>query len=230
VAGLPARRVRSAARGEGARSVPPPHGPQAPFDSPPEEAWLVIGRRGGKSFAVSLIAVYLACFRDYTSVLAPGEGGMVMVIAADRRQARVVFRYIRALLEGVPMLARWIERTTAESIELVNPVTIEIHTASYRGVREYAVVAALLDEVAYWRSEESAVPDVEVLAALRAGALSSGATGRTRIIRLAGALGPVTCGGQSTQWELAGRRRSRIGKWPWGWVSPNRAKAWRLVS
>jgi hypothetical protein len=29
------------------------------------EAWLVCGRRSGKSFIMALIAVFLACFRDY---------------------------------------------------------------------------------------------------------------------------------------------------------------------
>src|SRR5262249_43770220 len=62
------------------------------------EAWLVIGRRGGKSRIASLLAVFLACVRDYRGLLAPGERGIVMLIAADRRQARVLKRYISALL------------------------------------------------------------------------------------------------------------------------------------
>ena len=37
-------------------------------------------------------ATYAAAFRTYA--LAPGERGTVMVIAADRRQARILFRYI----------------------------------------------------------------------------------------------------------------------------------------
>lgn len=37
------------------------------------EAWLICGRRAGKSFVLALIAVYLACFRDYTEFLGPGE-------------------------------------------------------------------------------------------------------------------------------------------------------------
>jgi hypothetical protein len=41
------------------------------------EAWLVIGRRGGKSFALALIACYLAIFRDWRPYLSPGEIGMV---------------------------------------------------------------------------------------------------------------------------------------------------------
>lgn len=131
------------------------------------EAWLVIGRRGGKSFIVALIAVFLACFRDYTQHLAPGERGTVMVIAADRKQARVIMRYVKGLLEGVPMLRRMIQAQRGEAIELSNRIDIEIHTGSFRAVRGYTVVAALLDEVAFWRSEESANPDKEIVNALR---------------------------------------------------------------
>ena len=139
----------------------------APPASPPEEAWLVVGRRGGKSFIVALIAVYLACFRDYREYLSPGEHGTVMITASDRKQARVIFRYVRALLEEVPMLARMIERSDSQSIDLNNCVTIEIHTASYRAVRGYTLVAAINDEIAFWRSDDSANPDREILDAQR---------------------------------------------------------------
>jgi hypothetical protein len=47
-------------------------------------------------------------------------------------------------------------------------VRVEIKTASFRLVRGYTVVAALLDEVAFWRTDEtSANPDSEIIAALR---------------------------------------------------------------
>jgi hypothetical protein len=36
------------------------------------EAALIVGRRGGKSRILALIAVYLACFRGYAHHLAPG--------------------------------------------------------------------------------------------------------------------------------------------------------------
>jgi hypothetical protein len=64
-----------------------------------KEAWLVCGRRSGKSFMLSLVAVYLATFKDWTSYLAPGEVATVMVVATDRRQARVIMRYLTAFLE-----------------------------------------------------------------------------------------------------------------------------------
>lgn len=38
-----------------------------------------------------------------------------MVIAADRRQARIVKRYIAAMLHGVPMLERLIASETIET-------------------------------------------------------------------------------------------------------------------
>lgn len=138
-------------------------GPPAGFS----EATLVVGRRGGKSFILALIAVFLAAFREWRPFLAPGERGTVMVIATDRRQARTIFRYVTALLEGVPMLAPLVERKTTEAVDLGNRVSIEVHSASFRSTRGYTVVAALCDETAFWRSDESANPDAEILAALR---------------------------------------------------------------
>jgi hypothetical protein len=132
------------------------------------EIWLICGRRAGKSMVLALIAVWLACFVDWSPYLNPGERGTVMVLAADRRQARTIFRYARALLLEVPALAPLVERETAEALDLSNGVTIEIMAASFRTVRGYTVLAALLDEVAFWRSEDGAAnPDEAILAALR---------------------------------------------------------------
>jgi len=144
-------------------------GRSRPPTSPFREVWLLIGRRGGKSFISALVAVFLACFRDYSEVLAPGERGTLMVLAADRRQARTVFRYITGLIDGVPMLARMVESRTAEAIHLNNRISIEVHTASFRAVRGYTLIGVIADEIAFWRSDESANPDAEVIAALRPG-------------------------------------------------------------
>jgi len=80
--------------------------PSQPFS----EAWLVVGRRGGKSFIAALVAVFLAAFRDYREHLQPGERGTVLILAADRKQARTILRYVRALFAEVPMLSRLVER------------------------------------------------------------------------------------------------------------------------
>jgi terminase large subunit-like protein len=138
--------------------------PAGPFN----EAWLVCGRRAGKSFVLALIAVYLACFRDHAHALTAGERGTLMVIAADRKQARTILRYVRGLL-AIPLLAKMVERETADAFDLDNHVTIEIGTASIRSVRGYTIVAALCDEAAFWPSEDSSSPDYEILDSIRPG-------------------------------------------------------------
>ena len=139
--------------------------PTQPFS----ECWVVAGRRGGKSLIASLVATYLAAFVDYRRYLQRGEYGVVAVVAADRKQARVCLRYIRAFLNELPMLKRMVVNETADSITLSNRVIIEIHTASWRSIRGYTLLACVCDEVAYWRSDESANPDREVLSAVRPG-------------------------------------------------------------
>jgi hypothetical protein len=143
--------------------------PEAPFT----EAAVIVGRRGGKSIVLALVAVFLGCFRNYRPHLAPGEVATIAVIAANRAQARSIFRYIVGLLKAVPMLAHMIAEEGAEDIVLNNGVSIEITTASFRTTRGYSFAAVLADEIAFWRSDEtSANPDVEILRALRPGLAS----------------------------------------------------------
>jgi hypothetical protein len=133
-----------------------------------QESFLICGRRAGKSIILALIAAYVATFRDWTPYLSPGERATLVVIAADRRQARVIFKYIAAFLKNVDVLATLIERETADTIELSNMVSIEIHTASFKTTRGYTLIGALLDEAAFWSTDEGgANPDKEILAALR---------------------------------------------------------------
>jgi hypothetical protein len=90
------------------------------------------------------------------------------VIATDKRQAKVIHKYCRALLMEVPSIRELVIRETGEQIDLSTGITIEIQSASFRGVRGFTVIAALLDECAFWRSDEgSANPDEEILAAIR---------------------------------------------------------------
>jgi hypothetical protein len=140
----------------------------APPTTPLHEAWLICGRRAGKSFILAFIATYLAVFKDWRRFLGPGEVGTVTIVCADRKQARVIKRYIAGMLRSVPMLAALIDNETRESIVLRNRVAIEIHTASFRSVRGYTVVSALIDELAYFPVDENAsAPDVEIINAIR---------------------------------------------------------------
>jgi hypothetical protein len=132
------------------------------------ECCLVIGRRGGKSLVLGLIAAFLACFFDWTPYLTGGERGTIVIIAADRRQAAVIFKYLRGML-GIPLLAGMITRETSDTIDLSNSITIEIQTANFRTAgRGKSCVACLCDEQAFWTSDEAgANPDIEIINALR---------------------------------------------------------------
>jgi hypothetical protein len=102
--------------------------------------------------------------------LAPGEVATIAVIAANRWQARSIFRFVSGLLKAVPLMRPKIIYETTESIVLDNRVVIEITTASFRTARGYSFAAVLADEVAFWRSDEtSANPDVEIMRAIRPG-------------------------------------------------------------
>src|SRR5262249_27265843 len=134
-------------------------------------AWLICGRRSGKSRILATVAVFLACFKDWRPYLGPGERGTIMIIAADRKQARAIMNFVRGLFE-TPMLARTVEARGVEHVHLKNRVSIEVHTASFRSTRGYSIVAALCDELSVWPTDDAADPDYEVLGALRPGMLT----------------------------------------------------------
>jgi hypothetical protein len=109
--------------------------------------------------------VYLACFAEHD--LAPGETGNVLILAGSRDQAQAVFNYAQAFLRKSPILRQQIESTTANEIRLKNSVVISIHTNSFRLIRGRTLLAVIFDELAYWRDEASANPDLEVYRAVR---------------------------------------------------------------
>jgi hypothetical protein len=133
------------------------------------EAWQPMGRRGGKSRNDAICAGYLAIRQDYRPLLAPGERAVIPIIAADRKQARQIMNYLKGFC-ALPEIARYLVREPlTSSVEFTTGVTVEIATASYRTTRGYTVVALIAEEIAFWRSEDSAEPDSEVLTAIKPG-------------------------------------------------------------
>ena len=132
---------------------------------PHDELWLAVGRRGGKSHAAALVATYEAAFKDHRDRLSPGEWATVLLLAADRPQARTLLRYIRGMFEH-PMLRPMVQRETETGLELSNRCAIEIGTASHRSTRGYTLAAVIADEIAFWHSD-GARPDAEVIGAVR---------------------------------------------------------------
>jgi hypothetical protein len=131
------------------------------------EAWVIVGRRGRKSAIAALIGVWSAAFKDYSGFLAPGERGVVPILAKTKAEAKQIHSYAKAILSTGALSALLQGVPTAETIELTTGVDLEIRAATITAGRSRTVVAALLDELAFWRSDESATPDREILRGIR---------------------------------------------------------------
>ncbi len=139
---------------------------KTPPQTEPRGIFTICGRRSGKSWMASVTAVFLALFRDYKRFLTTGEKAVVLVLARDREQARVVFSYIRAILRHVPVFSREIVSEKSDEIELRNGITIMVKTSDYRAIRGITIVVCICDEIAFWETQ-GVNPDKEILAALR---------------------------------------------------------------
>ncbi len=133
------------------------------------EAWIVGGRRVGKSSAIaSTIVVYEAALGGHEERIRPGQQGMCFQIAQDLRMAMYSLHDIKATLEQSPILAKQIVSITANRIRLKNGLTISTVPPTLKAVRGYACPVAVLDEVGVWyQDSDSANPDYEIYRALK---------------------------------------------------------------
>ncbi|MGD9544331.1 MAG: hypothetical protein AB7F41_04880 [Methylocystis sp.] len=139
-----------------------------------DELWCVIGRRGGKTRAVAVLAAYLAALTDFSDILAPGEVASLPILSNTMDQAQKCLQYLRGIFTTVSAFKRLVVNQTADSITLSRRVTISVTPANFRSIRGGTAIAIIADEVATWRSESLANPDVEVLAAARPSLATTG--------------------------------------------------------
>jgi hypothetical protein len=135
----------------------------------------VVGRRGGKTTAMAAGATYIAACCDHSDALARGEIGIVLCVAQDQRVAKKILDFVEANLSDSEILRQLIKGRTQDTIELSNNINIEVRPASFRKLRGPTYVAIIADELAFWFTDASfANPDIEVLAAVRPGLLTTG--------------------------------------------------------
>lgn len=139
-----------------------------------KESYVVCGRRGGKSTIVSVIAIFLALFRDWSEVLSKGEKGYIFVIAVNKSQGKIIKDKIETLLELQPHFKRLVRKVLQDEIELTNNIVISIKPASFRSTRGYTLLCVICEELSFWRYEEAAIPDVEIIRALRPALVKDG--------------------------------------------------------
>ena len=139
-------------------------GTRKPPEKRVDELWALIGRGGGKSRVAGLISVYISCFVPHK--LARGETGHVLVLAGSRDQAQVVFGYCDGFLQSSAILRQLVASRTAFEIRLTNGIVLAVHSNSFRHIRGRSLIACVFDEVAFWRDEQAACPDVETYRAV----------------------------------------------------------------
>ena len=137
-----------------------------------KELWAIVGRRGGKDSTASVIAVEAARRIDRT-YMRPGEIPIIACLANTREQAEIVHRYIGAYFDAVPLIKSWLRRSPSSGIiSLTNGVEIRVTTNNFRAPRGHSIICCILDEVAFYRSEDTAYPDVATYNAIRPGMLT----------------------------------------------------------
>lgn len=132
-----------------------------------EELCAVVGRRGGKSRALAVLAAYIGALCKHP--LVRGETGVLLCIAPDQRQAGIVLEYAEAAFEQSPILKQLIANRTSDTLELTNGVNVEVRSSSFRRLRGPTYIAVIADEAAFWHSEISVNTDSEILNAVRPG-------------------------------------------------------------
>jgi hypothetical protein len=134
----------------------------------------VVGRRGGKSKAMAALATYIAALCNHTDVLVRGEVGVLLCVALDQRVAKIVQEHIAAAFEESPILRQLIKSRTQDTLELTTGISIEVRAASFRKLRGPTYIGVVCDELAFWYQDSFyANPDVEILAAVRPGLLTT---------------------------------------------------------
>lgn len=118
-----------------------------------DELWCCVGRRGGKSRAMSALAVYLAGLCDFSDKLARGEKGVVLLIAPDMKQSKVLLGYAEGALQATPLMQQLLQSRTTDTLTLTTGISLEVRAASFRRIRGVTCVAVLGDETAFWMSD-----------------------------------------------------------------------------
>jgi hypothetical protein len=141
-----------------------------------EELVGVIGRRGGKSRAIACLASYIAGLVDHRALLAAGERGVVLCIAPDQRQAKIILDYAEAAFNATSILRPLIRSRTQDTLSLTTGIDIEVRAASFRRLRGPTFIAVIADEGAFFflADEGAANSDSEILDAVRPGLATTG--------------------------------------------------------
>jgi hypothetical protein len=137
------------------------------------ELVICAARRAGKDAIASLVCAWFAMTFRPDGRVRPGERPLILLLAAGRAQSRSLLGYVRGLFE-IPALKSLITRETQDGFELANGIDISVGTADFRTIRGRTVLLCIMNELAFWRDENSSNPDKEIYRAVRPAMASLG--------------------------------------------------------
>jgi len=145
--------------------------PEDGFDT----ALFLTGRRSGKSRIAAIIGAFEAVLAGHEKKLSKGEKGVVPIMAPTKWQARIVTNYVRSIF-AAPMLRQEVVAETKEGFELRNGTLIQILAGDWRTVRGFTLLAAIVDEAAFFGYEEETKirSDTELIRAVKPGLATVG--------------------------------------------------------
>lgn len=132
----------------------------------PREVFIAAGRRGGKSKFAALVATWRAA-AEYD--LSRGETARAVFVAPDREQATIGLDYARGMIHDSELLAAELAKDKLGVLTFRHRTELKVVTASYRTSRGTTLCAVVVDEASSLRADDSALPDVELVRAVRPG-------------------------------------------------------------
>ena len=127
---------------------------------------ILAGRRAGKDRFASAVSVWRAALcQDWGKLASAGEGAVVLLLGADKRQAAILRKYCHGLIR-TPLLQKEVTREPSDLIEFRNGASLEIATNDARLVRGRSAIAVIGSECCHWKTDEhNSSSDEEVVTA-----------------------------------------------------------------
>jgi len=129
------------------------------------------GRRSGKSRISAVIAAYEGLFAGHEKRLAPGEVGIIPVLAPSKAQGAIVWKYLCGIFQSSPLLQAEVVdiKESDKTLILRNKIEIKVMVSDWRLVRGFTVVCCIIDEVCFlMQSEELKIRnDADLIKALK---------------------------------------------------------------
>jgi len=135
------------------------------------EIYTIAGRRSGKTRMAATLVAYEALWGGWEQYLSKGERAYLFLFAVDKTQASVAYNYVRGLLE---FFEDEVEKVTTDEIQLRNRCSIMIKTSNYASSRGFSTAVCVLDELAFYPTEQYASPAEELITALLPSLLPGG--------------------------------------------------------